>query len=219
MLSLPHQFLLLSLDEQGHFRTHVFSFGLSAAMLAELVLQHKLELRNDSLQLLSNTDTSDPSLNEFLSYFANNSGARTCYEAIQFGAGRSNEWQKRYLQDLLAQGLVLDHVSKILGVFHRHSYPLTPSGETVQPEPLIYHSLIHNEEPSESVKCLARLAKWTLIDHSIFSRKERKLIADRWDSPWLLPSHPSLLPILDEVGRIIELENSAVVAAVVASVG
>ena len=176
MLTLPEQLLLLALhDEKGTILSTAsisIKYGLAGAVIMELALREKVEIRDKKLVLVNDSYTGDNVLDEALT------------QIKKLGKGKNAGYWVNKLQSIKIQELMLDRLvdkgilkteeHKILWIFDSPHYPMKDSEEESEIREQIRRIVLHKDIAETRVAVLIGLVNACRLTNEIFSKEERK---------------------------------------------
>lgn len=140
-LNLIEQFLLISLDDdEGIFIADVnhLHYGIAGALLLEMAIEGKIELKGDHLILVGKPDSVDRLINQSVHAFMNEKERKVGYWIDTFKTN-GKEIKNFVLDELISKGILRREKGKIMWVIPYEKYPT----ENPIPENMV-RSRIHN---------------------------------------------------------------------------
>ncbi len=125
-LNLVDQLTLLALDdEKGNFVADSFSFayGLAGAIILELSLQNKIEIREKKIEVNSHKTCGDLLLDHFMDQIRNSKKKRDIQSWVQIIGDKLSFVQEETVKKLIGDGILRKKEEKILWVFSNDKYP------------------------------------------------------------------------------------------------
>ncbi len=125
-LNLVDQLTLLALDdEKGSFVADSFSFGygLAGAIILELSLQEKIEIREKKIELKSYKKCNDILLDHFMDEIQNSKKKRDIQTWVEIIGEQISYIQEETVNKLINDGILTKKEEKILWVFSNDKYP------------------------------------------------------------------------------------------------
>jgi len=177
MLSLPEQLLLLALhDEKGTILSSAsmsIRYGLAGAIIMELALREKVEIRDKKLVLVNDSYTGDSVLDEAMALMKNlGKGKNAGYWVNKLTS--KIKIQEIMLERLVDKGILKTEEHKILWIFDSPHYPMKDSGEEFKIREHIRRIILHNDTAEARVAVLIGLVNACRLTNEIFSKQERK---------------------------------------------
>ncbi len=177
MLTLPEQLLLLALhDQKGTILTNAsmsIEYGLAGAVIMELALLEKVEVRNKKLVLVERSHTGDDILDQAMNLLRDSAKERD----IAYWINRFTSKMKikpSVLQRLVKQGILKYEEHKILGLFDSPHYPTRNPDEEKQIREQIRRLVLRRDVAEARTPALMGLVKACGLTNEIFTRQERK---------------------------------------------
>lgn len=124
-LNLLEEYVLLALDdEKGQFviDSTALNYGFAGAVLLELALRNKFEIKNDRLMLIDNTYESEIALNKMIDLIKEKDSCEVS-ECISHLAKRANDIKEDTLQHLINKDILKKTEKKILWLIPNKKYP------------------------------------------------------------------------------------------------
>ncbi|PKQ63015.1 hypothetical protein BZG02_09585 [Labilibaculum filiforme] len=125
-LNLVDQLCLLALDdEKGSFVADSFSFGyaMAGAIILELSLQEKIEIRDKNIEVKSHKNCNDMLLDHFMEEIRNSKKKRGLQAWVEIIGNKEAYIKEETLKKLIADGILSKKEEKILWVFSNDKYP------------------------------------------------------------------------------------------------
>ncbi|WP_077329529.1 GOLPH3/VPS74 family protein [Virgibacillus siamensis] len=186
MLTIAEELLLLALkDDKG---TVVFSasstlnYGLAGAILAELTLQERLELRDKKVEAISHGPTGDAVTDSVLQKVSESKRPKSVKRWVENLSFRMGHWRKEMLAGLVQKGILEEQEQKILWVFTRNTYPTKEVAVENQIRKRVYASLFGDEQPNARTAMLLSLIKACSLVNEVFPVKDQKEAKKKIDS-------------------------------------
>ncbi len=179
MLILPELLLLIALnDEKGTIissASMTINYGLAGAVIMELALRKRVELRDKKIIVIDDSLTGDSVLDEALLNIKNQRKSRDA------GYWVNKLSSKIKIKDLMIDRLVEKRIvrkeeHKILWIFDSFRYPMKDSIEEHEIKEKIRKIVLHKDiaETETRVAVLIGLINACRLTNEIFSKEERK---------------------------------------------
>jgi hypothetical protein len=125
-LTLTEKIVLLALDNKGWFGSseHNIKFGLTGAILFQLVVQERLEIKDKMVQLISTKSTGDPLLDRILNHIKSSKKNRSLRNWIQKIVYKKLLLRKTILKSLIEKKIIIKEEFSMLWVFYQFKYPI-----------------------------------------------------------------------------------------------
>ncbi len=122
-LNLVDQLTLLALDdEKGSFVADSFEYGIAGAILLELSLKEKIEIR-EKIEVRSHKTCGDILLDHFMDEIRNSKKKRDLQSWVQIIGGNVSYIIEETVKKLIHDGILTKKEEKILWVFSNDKYP------------------------------------------------------------------------------------------------
>lgn len=125
-LYLHQELMLLAIDDNGgDFASGMYSYAVAAAMINELLLQHRIELSgkdDSSVTVVDRQPIGDELLDELLNLIAHSKSERTLQHWIS-AAANTRDLQHRIARQLCDVGVLKHDEKTVLWIFTRQVYP------------------------------------------------------------------------------------------------
>ena len=168
-LNLIDELLLLALDDKkGTFISDSFSFayGISGAIMLELILENRIEVCNQKVCVKDKTTTGEKILDDYLELIIQSKKERALKEWIQIFGEKAGRIIKETIEKLIEKGILTKKKEKFLWVFSINNYPARNSElENMLRDRL--HDIIMNEQKPK----LKEIMLLSLIDSCDLSRE------------------------------------------------
>ena len=168
-LNLIDELLLLALDdEKGTFISDSFSFayGISGAIMLELILENRIEVRNQKVSVKDKNTTGEKILDEYLALIIQSKKERAVKEWVQLFGEKADRVIKETIEKLIEKGILTKKKEKFLWVFSINNYPAQNSElENILRDRL--HDIIMNDKKPK----LKEIMLLSLIDSCDLSRE------------------------------------------------
>lgn len=177
MLTLPEQLLLIALhDEKGTILSTAsisIRYGLAGAVIMELALHEKLEIRDKKLILINDSYIGDNVLDEAISQIKTIDKAKNAGYWINKLSGKIKV-QELLLSRLVEKGILKMEEHKIFWIFDSPHYPMKDSGEESEVREKIRRIVLHKDIADTRIAVLIGLVNACRLTNEIFSKDERK---------------------------------------------
>jgi hypothetical protein len=196
-MRLADELLLLAYSDDGSAQLSQYSLdpGLAGAVLLELALAERFDVRDGRIVVADASPVGDPVLDGALARVAGDKKARKPSDWVQ---KLGENLRERLLDDLVAAGVLAREKDKVLGIFPRTRYPaahgVEPPAETDTRQRLVA-ALDGGDPVPPRTAALAALVQAVGLAGSVFpGRREREvkeriatmteaaLADDRWAS-------------------------------------
>jgi len=124
-LNLIEEFLLIALDDdEGIFIADInhLCYGISGALLLELALEEKIQLKDGKLILTGKADSIDPLINQSINAFANEKERKVGFWIDTF-KNNGKDIKNFILDELINKGILRRESGKILWVIPYEKFP------------------------------------------------------------------------------------------------
>jgi hypothetical protein len=121
-MRIADELLLLAYSDEGsaEIGQHQLDLGLGGAVLVELALAERFDVRDGRIVVVDASPLGDPVLDDALRRVAGDKKERKVRDWVQKLSGKLRE---RLLDDLVATGVLSREKDRVLGVFPRTRYP------------------------------------------------------------------------------------------------
>jgi len=214
-LNLIEQFLLISLDDdEGIFLEDVnhLHYGIAGALLLEMGIDGKIELKGEKLVLVGKPDSVDRLINQSIHAFMNEKERKVGYWIDTFKTN-GKEIKNFVLDELISKGILRREKGKIMWVIPYEKYPT----ENPIPENMvrarIQNIILHDTKPTSrdlmllSLIDVCKLTREAFRDDEAYKAATKKInkLAEVYENP----GNPSD-PILNLESAIISTTRMAV---------
>ncbi len=179
---IAEDLLLLALHDRTGSKesgTQALEYGLSGALIVDLALNNKIELKEEKITVIDRQSTGDELLDETLQILANSEKDKEAKHWIREITNKVKNLQKRLSDRLVAEGILIKKKEKFLGIFTRHRYPsINPLYELGIREE-IQSILLRNKEPDERKALLISLVNACKILPVLFPNKSERKFAEK----------------------------------------
>jgi len=125
-LNLIDKLTLLALDDdKGTFITSplYFTYSIAGAILLELNLRNKIEIRDKKVIVKSKSRIGEPLLDKFLEHIMNSRKQKSLQHWVQTFGNKEREIKKETLNKLMSNGILTKKEDKFLWVIPNNKYP------------------------------------------------------------------------------------------------
>src|ERR1039457_148243 len=128
-LTLPEKLVLLALDNKGWFGSseNNIKFGLTGAILFELVVLGKLEFKDNIVQVVNTSPTGDVLLDRIFNHIRSSRKTRSLRSWIQNIVYKKMLIRKTILKSLIEKKVIKKEEFSMLWVFYQFKYPVLDS--------------------------------------------------------------------------------------------
>jgi hypothetical protein len=212
-MNLAEELTLLAYDDDGTpgtDGTHLDN-GLGGALLLELALAGRVDVRDKRVVVVDANPTGDPLVDEALGRIAAEERGRKPGHWVSKFAGQT---RPKVLDTLVRQGVLTVEKDKVLGVFPRKRYPSPHGAEPVaeaQARQRMRAALLGSGPVEPRTAALCALVAATGLERKVFADLDRKQVKTRLkelgEGAWAA----------DAVQKTIEEVQAAIMVAVVAA--
>ena len=192
-LNLIEQFLLISLDDdEGIFIADVnhLYYGIAGALLIELALEEKIELRENKLILTGKPDSVDPLINQSINAFENEKDRKVGFWIDAFKSN-GKEIKNFTLDELISKGILRREKGKILWVIPYEKYPTENPIPENKVRARIHNIVINDTKPTVkdlmllSLIDVCKLTREAFRDESAYKIATKKIykLAEVYENP------------------------------------
>lgn len=181
MPTLAEELCLLALhDEKGYIIPSArisLRFGLAGAVLMELVLLNKIEVRNKKVVVVDASSTNDEIFDTVLQKLSSSKKNRPVSSwMLRFNTSRLS---RSILDRLIARKILYKVDRKILWVIPSSRYPTRDGREEKVIRELIRSVLLRNRPLDQHITLLINLMHACDLTGELFTREEKKLVKKR----------------------------------------
>lgn len=178
MLTLPEQLLLLALhDQKGTILSSAsisIEYGLAGAVLTELALRQRAEIRDKKLVLTDAASTGDDVLDLVMTQIKNSAKPRKADYWVNKLIGKKIGIKQAMLERLVKKGILKVEEHKILWLFDSPHYPTKDSNEEKTIREQLRRLVLRREAADTRTTVLMGLVSACGLTGEIFTRPERK---------------------------------------------
>jgi len=150
-LTLTEKIVLLALDNKGWFGSseHNIKFGLAGAILFELAVLARIELKDNIVQVISTKSTGDPLLDRIFNHIKASKKNRSLRNWIQNFVYKKLLIRKTILKSLIEKKIIKKEEFSMLWVFYQFKYPIlnTEVKEKIRKD--LYEAIMKDGQLSE----------------------------------------------------------------------
>ena len=192
-LNLIEEFLLIALDDdEGIFIADVnhLSYGIAGALLLELALEEKIELKDDKLVLVGKADSVDPLINQSIQAFENEKVRKVGFWIDAFKTN-GKEIKNFTLDELINKGILRREKGKILWVISYEKFPTENPIPENKVRTRIENIVLHDAKPTSrdlmllSLIDVCKLTREAFRDNDAFQVATKKIykLAEIYEHP------------------------------------
>ena len=150
-LTLTEKIVLLALDNKGWFGSseHNIKFGLTGAILFQLVVQERLEIKDKMVQVISTKSIGDPLLDRILNHIKSSKKNRSLRNWIQNIVYKKLLLRKTILKSLIEKKIIIKEEFSMLWVFYQFKYPILNVEIKEKIRKALYEAIMKGEQLSE----------------------------------------------------------------------
>lgn len=183
MTLLAEDLILLSLDyEKGKIDSAItagYRYGLTGALLSELNLLMRLDLRNNKVVIINQIPTNNKILDEVMALIEKSAEEATVTQWVDILNVEFNNLEERILDNLVEKKILVKKENTFLWVIHQDKYiPKKPDIE-LDIRQQIREVLIHNKEPNNRMVHLISLINACRMIPYLFTEAEQKIAEER----------------------------------------
>lgn len=150
-LTFPEKIILLALDDKGWFGNseNSIKFGLAGALIFELIIAGKIEIRDFRIHVLDQTRVTDPILEKAFDLIRNSKKERSIKSWIQRIVYRKMMLRKVIIKSLIAKKIVRKEEYNLMRVFYQFKYPLTDQGLKIEIQKDLAQKILEDKDLSD----------------------------------------------------------------------
>lgn len=183
MLSVPEEFLLLTLkDEGGAFvdlPAESRRVGFVGATLMELALQDRLDYDNTQVWLVDETPTGSRSLDAVLTRLSNPLFSKQSEHLISRLVDLGDSVREACLNTLCERGILVETEGRFRWLLKARRYPMTDGREIREVKLRLLEVLLHDELPDPHDVCLMSLVETCGLTGQIVEQSDLALAESR----------------------------------------
>lgn len=177
MPTLPEDLLLLSIDERSgkiHQNGNALRFGLCGAVLDELMLEERLRLSRDRMEVTDSRPTGDELLDRALHRLAVDGQFQACRKRLGRLIGAMKDLRKGLLVRLASRGQLRVEEQEVLWLFTKTRYPVQDHGRVADLRQAVRMAIRGTTQPDARAAMLAALLAATGLDKRVLEPEERR---------------------------------------------
>ncbi len=178
MLTLPEQLLLLALhDQKGTILSSAsisIEYGLAGAVLTELALRQRAEIRDKKLVLIDTSSTGDEVLDEAITQIKSSAKLRKADYWVHKLTGKKMKIKQAMLERLVKKGILKIDEHRILWLFDSPHYPTRDFSEEKAIREQLRRLVLRGDEADTRTVVLMGLVNACGLTGEIFTKPERK---------------------------------------------
>jgi hypothetical protein len=176
MQTLAEDLLLLALDNDkgtvSWARSSALHYGLGGALLMDLALNGRIDLREEKIVIVDPSPTSDAFLDTALDTIRASQRLRDARHWVGQLGGRA-ELQEQLARRLVQRGIVREQEHEFLRVFHGNRFPTSDFGPEAMLRDQLRDAALGIAEPDIRTRMLLSLVNACDLADGLFSREER----------------------------------------------
>jgi golgi phosphoprotein 3 len=176
-ISFPEKIILLGLNDKGWFGISEprIKFGLAGALIFELARRKEIEIRQNTVKVISTAGTGDKVVETALEILKKSKKELTMTGAIQRLVYKSGLKWKTLLKELVRKEIVRREEYRFLRVFYQYKYPLVKAEVKQDLLADLYAKIMGEQEMTpEDMMLIAVMRSCRMIDKN-FSLHEHFL--------------------------------------------
>lgn len=179
MLDLLEELLLLAVDEEkGTIPLGVsgkIDFCLAGALLIELELRNRIEVDKKTLKIIDRSSTGHSRCDTLLDLIDHSKRVRSPSYWITKTKKTFKHLRRKYLEELVDQGILREEEHQILWVFPSTAYPLRDTLLKREIRDRIRLVILREEVPNPRTTRLIALVHACGLTNTLFDKNERKM--------------------------------------------
>lgn len=211
-LTLSEKLLLIALDdEKGNFVSLGASmqFGLAGAVLMELSILRKIELRDKLVYINNRTLVNSKILNEAINLIAKSEKPRKLGRWISTLSSKAEKWKKQILQSLVQKNILVEKQKRFLGIIPYKRYPMINPGFENKLKDRLRNIISENASADDHELMLIGLIHSCDLSAELYKdRSERKVAKAKMKK----------MSENNQFSKVIDETQAAITAAIVASI-
>ncbi|NOY22711.1 MAG: GPP34 family phosphoprotein [Acidobacteria bacterium] len=216
-LTLSEQLLLLALkDEKGTVVSKAgmaVDFGLAGALLLELTMDERIDIRDGKLVVQNATPSGDPLHDEVLTILAAKAGKlKPMKYWVPRLASKMRKLRHKIADRLVLSGILRLEKKRILSIFPSVRYPTANPLPELKVREQLKHTVLEGNSPSMETRMILNLVKACNLSDEVFGKDKRKQVKVRFKQ---LEQEPGDSEI---VGKAVSEAVQAVQAAIMISI-
>ena len=183
MLNLAEELLLLALDDDKGSMvdsgSRTLPYGLSGALLLDLLLQNRLSFSGKKIAAIDMTSTGDAFLDEALQHIQSKWRKKDAKYWVQKLNNKMDDLQQRLLDDLAQRGVLRREKRRLLWLIPYSRFPENdPAAEqTIREE--IRRVVFEDQTPDERSLALVSLVQACDLEKEVFAKGDREEAKER----------------------------------------
>lgn len=214
-LNLLEKYLLIALDdEKGKFvnDTIHLHYGFAGAILLELAVRDKIEVRGESIILKDKATEKSIALNKAIDYLTE-SGEMKTKDLVNKLSKKASEYKNDTLQNLINKGVLSKEEGKFLWIFPNNKYPTQNELPEMKLRDRLTDVVLHGKSPEpEDVMLLSLIKVSGLTKEAFRDAEDRKAVKVKLEA---LTSDMKISQLINTSIREIQ---AAIMVAIMASV-
>ena len=183
MLSVPEEFLLLTLKDEGgavvDLPAESRRAGFVGATLMELALQDRLDYDNTQVWLVDETPTGSRSLDPVLTRLSNPLFSKQSEHLISRLVDLGDSVREACLNSLCERGILVETEGRFRWLLKARRYPITDGREIREVKLRLLEVLLHDGLPDPRDVCLMSLVETCGLTGQIVERSDLALAESR----------------------------------------
>lgn len=176
-LNLVDQLTLLALDDdKGSIVADSFSFGygLAGAVILELSLQERIEIKEKKIEVKSSASCNDILLDYFLDMIRNSKKKRKIQTWVEMMGNKADHIKDETVNKLIDDGILTRREEKILWVFSNDKYPTKNAKPENELRKRLNDILLNQREISSKEAMLISLIDMCDLNKEVFGKERAK---------------------------------------------
>lgn len=176
-LNLVDQLSLLALDdEKGSFVADSLSFayGLAGAIVLELSLQNKIEIREKRIEVNSHKSCGNVLLDHFLDQIRNSKKKRSLQSWLEIIGNKYSFIKEETVKKLIADGILRKKEEKILWIFSNDKYPTVNAKPENELRKRLNDLLLNNRKLDLKESLLISLIDMCSLNKEVYGKERAK---------------------------------------------
>ncbi len=216
-LTLSEQLLLLALkDEKGTVVSKAgiaLDFGLAGALLLEMTVSGRINIRDGKLIVQNATPSGDPLIDEVLAILTAKKGKlKPMKYWVPRLASKMKKLRHKIADRLVLSGILKREKKRILGIFPSVRYPTQNPLPELEVREQLKHTVLQGNSPSAETRMILNLVKACDLSDEVFGKAMRKQVKARFKELEKEPGDS------EAVGKAISEAVQAVQAAIMISI-
>jgi len=181
-LNLIDELILLGLDdEKGVFVSDstAFAYGLAGAVIFELTLRDRVELRKEKLFVKNRKPTGDRIIDVYLDTIVKSKKEKSLHDWVEILGEEVETIKKQTIDKLILAGILTKREEKILWVFTNNKYPAQNSTQENLLRRRLCQLMENKEEPKLNEVMLISLIDSCSLNEEVFGKEKAETYKDR----------------------------------------